>query len=106
MVCIGMTDWECVYPVANFRALCSRKQLSFFPPGVSAGLRKIALKLKLKKVVEQQGDHYIIKTLSTFRNYTISFKVDQEFAEFTKGLDNRHVKVRINKVCDDEMRLS
>lgn len=60
--------------------------------GVSAGLRKIALKLKLKKVVEQQGDHYIIKTLSTFRNYTISFKVDQEFAEFTKGLDNRHVK--------------
>lgn len=92
MVCKGMTDWECVYPVANFRALCSRKQLSFFPPGVSAGLRKIALKLKLKKVVEQQGDHYIIKTLSTFRNYTISFKVDQEFAEFTKGLDNRHVK--------------
>ncbi|KAM4738362.1 retinoid-binding protein 7a [Anableps anableps] len=60
--------------------------------GISAYLRKIALKLKLRKVIEQQGDQYIIKTLSTFRNYTISFKTGQEFEEFTKGLDNRHIK--------------
>ncbi|XP_047233557.1 retinoid-binding protein 7a isoform X2 [Girardinichthys multiradiatus] len=60
--------------------------------GVSVYLRKIALRLKLRKVIEQQGDQYIIKTLSTFKNYTISFKIDQEFEEFTKGLDNRHMK--------------
>ena len=30
---------------------------------------------------------------STFRNYTISFRVGQEFEEFSEGLDNRHVKV-------------
>ncbi|XP_067449707.1 nicotinamide/nicotinic acid mononucleotide adenylyltransferase 1 [Thunnus thynnus] len=60
--------------------------------GVSAYLRKIALRLKMRKVIEQQGDQFIIKTSSTFRNYTISFRVGQEFEEFTKGLDNRHVK--------------
>ncbi|XP_068453599.1 retinoid-binding protein 7a [Clinocottus analis] len=60
--------------------------------GISPCLRKIALKLKLKKVIEQRGDKYIIKTTSTVRNYTISFTVGQEFAEFTQGLDNRHVK--------------
>uniref|UniRef100_A0A667WQ41 Cellular retinoic acid-binding protein 1 n=1 Tax=Myripristis murdjan TaxID=586833 RepID=A0A667WQ41_9TELE len=57
-------------------------------------LRKIAQKLKQRKVIEQQGDLYIIKTISTFRNYVFSFKVGQEFEEFTQGLDNRHVKVR------------
>lgn len=60
--------------------------------GISPHLRKIALKLKLKKVIEQQGDQFIIKTSSTFRNYTVSFRLDQELEEFTKGLDNRHVK--------------
>ncbi|XP_054465129.1 retinoid-binding protein 7a [Anoplopoma fimbria] len=60
--------------------------------GISQCLRKIALKLKLKKVIEQRGDKYIIKTVSSFRNYTVSFREGQEFEEFTKGLDNRHVK--------------
>uniref|UniRef100_A0A8C6MKD5 Cellular retinoic acid-binding protein 1 n=1 Tax=Nothobranchius furzeri TaxID=105023 RepID=A0A8C6MKD5_NOTFU len=55
-------------------------------------LRKIALKLKQRKVIEQQGDLYIIKTISSFRNYTISFKIDQMFEEYTKGLDERVVK--------------
>ncbi|XP_070695998.1 retinoid-binding protein 7a [Pempheris klunzingeri] len=60
--------------------------------GVSLHLRKIALKLKPRKVIEQQGDQYIIKTATTFRNYTVSFRVGQEFEEFTKGLDNVHLK--------------
>ncbi|KAK7878591.1 hypothetical protein WMY93_030427 [Mugilogobius chulae] len=60
--------------------------------GVSACIRKIAVKLRLRKAIEQQGDQYIIKTLSTFRNYTIVFRVGHELAEFTQGLDNRHVK--------------
>lgn len=64
-------------------------------PGISPYLRKIALRLKLKKVIEQQEDRFIVKTCSTFRNYTIAFRVDQEFQEFTEGLDNRHVKVKM-----------
>uniref|UniRef100_A0A3Q1CRY9 Cellular retinoic acid-binding protein 1 n=1 Tax=Amphiprion ocellaris TaxID=80972 RepID=A0A3Q1CRY9_AMPOC len=60
--------------------------------GISPFIRKIALRLKLRKVIEQQGDQYIIKTTSNFRNYTVSFRVGQEFQEFTQGLDNKHVK--------------
>lgn len=53
----------------------------------------------MRKVIEQKGDQYIIKTCSTFRNYTVSFRVGQEFEEFTEGLDNRHVKVTNTKHC-------
>ncbi|XP_040050206.1 retinoid-binding protein 7a [Gasterosteus aculeatus] len=60
--------------------------------GISPGIRKIALKLKLKKVIEQLEDQYVIKTVSKFRNYSVSFREGQEFEEFTKGLDNRQVK--------------
>lgn len=73
-------------------------------PGINRYLRKIALALKLKKVIEQQEDRYIIKTCSAIRNYTIAFRVDQEFQEFTEGLDNRHVKVKTElqaNVCVD-----
>ncbi|KAG7519050.1 hypothetical protein JOB18_000375 [Solea senegalensis] len=58
--------------------------------GISLCLRKIALKLKLKlrKVIDQ----YILQTLGHFRNYTILFRVDEDFEEFTQGLDNRNVK--------------
>lgn len=62
-------------------------------PGLSLYLRMIALRLNMWKVIEQKEDQCIIKTCSTFRNYTVSFKVGQDFDEFTQGLDNRHVKV-------------
>ena len=65
-------------------------------PGISPCLRKIALTVKVKKVIEQQEDQYTIKTTSKVKNYTIAFRVGQEFEEFTKGLDNRRVKVKIN----------
>ncbi|XP_019743558.1 retinoid-binding protein 7a [Hippocampus comes] len=59
---------------------------------ISPCIRKIALKLKIRKLIEHQGDQYIIKTCSIFRNYTVSFQVGQEFEEFSEGLDNRHMK--------------
>nr|XP_057939441.1 retinoid-binding protein 7a isoform X2 [Doryrhamphus excisus] len=62
---------------------------------IKPSLRKIALKLKLRKVIDQQGDQYVIKTCSTFRNYTVSFTLGQEFQEFTKGLDDRHMKTLV-----------
>lgn len=62
--------------------------------GIGPFLRKIAVRVKMRKVIEQQGDQYIIKTISSFRNYNLTFRVGQEFEEFTWGLDGRHVKVR------------
>lgn len=90
----------CLQPVGEFVhqscPLYTKGEHILYVPGISPCLQKIALKLKLKKVIEQQGDKYIIKTVSTMRNYTISFRAGQEFEEFTEGLDNRHVKVKIN----------
>uniref|UniRef100_A0A8C2E4Z9 Retinol binding protein 7a, cellular n=1 Tax=Cyprinus carpio TaxID=7962 RepID=A0A8C2E4Z9_CYPCA len=51
--------------------------------GISLYTRKIALKIKHRKVIEQVGDRYVVKTLSTFRNYTFSFRVNEEFQECT-----------------------
>lgn len=70
--------------------------------GINEVTRKIAQKLKLKKVIEKQGDLYFIKTISTFRKYIFSFRVGQMFEEFTKGLDNRHCK---SLVACEENRL-
>ncbi|XP_051734981.1 retinoid-binding protein 7a [Ctenopharyngodon idella] len=60
--------------------------------GIGLYTRKIALKLKHRKVIEQVGDQYVVKTISTFKNYTFSFRANEEFQEFTKGLDDRHCK--------------
>lgn len=58
--------------------------------------RKIAVHLHQTKVIVQNGDKFETKTLSTFRNYEVNFNVGEEFEEYTKGLDNRKVKVGLN----------
>ncbi|XP_076870411.1 retinoid-binding protein 7 isoform X1 [Brachyhypopomus gauderio] len=58
--------------------------------------RKIAKVLKPQKVIEQDGDFFTIKTLTTFRNYSCSFKIGEEFEEVTKGLDNRTCQTVVN----------
>ncbi|XP_036410013.1 retinol-binding protein 2-like [Megalops cyprinoides] len=57
--------------------------------------RKIAAHLSQTKVFVQNGDKFETKTLSTFRNYELSFTVGEEFEEHTKGLDNRVVKTLV-----------
>ncbi|XP_048470820.1 retinoid-binding protein 7 [Rhincodon typus] len=54
--------------------------------------RKIASLLSPQKIIEQKGDSFIIKTISSFRNYEVQFTVGEEFEENTKGLDNRKCK--------------
>lgn len=61
--------------------------------GIDFATRKIAGMLKPQKIIEQDGDSFNIKTLTTFRNYSCSFKIGEEFEEVTKGLDNRKCKV-------------
>ncbi|XP_030632330.1 retinoid-binding protein 7 [Chanos chanos] len=64
--------------------------------GIDFATRKIARMLKPQKVIEQDGDNFIIKTISTFRNYSCSFTIGQEFEEITKGLDNRKCQTVVN----------
>ncbi|XP_005006766.1 LOW QUALITY PROTEIN: retinol-binding protein 1 [Cavia porcellus] len=56
---------------------------------VNVALRKIANLLKPDKEIEQDGDHMIIRTLSTFRNYIMDFQVGKEFEEDLTGIDDR-----------------
>ncbi|XP_063064950.1 retinoid-binding protein 7-like [Engraulis encrasicolus] len=63
----------------------------FFLADLSYVVRKAAALLHQKKVIEKVGDTIIVKTLSTFRSYIVSFTLDEEFEEYTRGIDNRHV---------------
>ncbi|KAM5154182.1 LOW QUALITY PROTEIN: retinol-binding protein 1 [Callospermophilus lateralis] len=56
---------------------------------VNVALRKIANLLKPDKEIVQEGDHMIIRTLSTFRNYIMDFEVGKEFEEDLTGIDDR-----------------
>uniref|UniRef100_G1MZ18 Nicotinamide nucleotide adenylyltransferase 3 n=1 Tax=Meleagris gallopavo TaxID=9103 RepID=G1MZ18_MELGA len=56
---------------------------------VNVAVRKIANLLKPDKEIFQNGDHMIIKTLSTFRNYIMEFDVGKEFEEDLAGVDDR-----------------
>ncbi|XP_051944557.1 retinol-binding protein 1-like isoform X2 [Hippocampus zosterae] len=62
---------------------------------VNVAIRKIATLLKPDKDIVHEGDHIIIKTLSTFKNYNMDFFVGVKFNEYTKGLDNRNVKALV-----------
>lgn len=63
------------------------------PTDIDFATRKIAVRLTQTKIIEQAGDDFKTKTNSTFRNYNLDFTVGVEFDEYTKGLDNRNVKV-------------
>ncbi|XP_050925718.1 nicotinamide/nicotinic acid mononucleotide adenylyltransferase 1 [Lates calcarifer] len=56
---------------------------------VNVAIRKIATLLKPDKDIVHDGDHIIIKTLSTFKNYNMDFYVGKEFEEDLSGVDDR-----------------
>ncbi|XP_075997183.1 retinoid-binding protein 7 [Genypterus blacodes] len=64
--------------------------------GIDFAIRQIAKMLKPQKVIEQEGDCFTIRTISTFRNLERSFKIGEEFTEVTQGLDNRTCQSVIN----------
>lgn len=47
------------------------------------------------KEIIQNGDHMIIKTLSTFRNYNVEFDLGKEFFEDLAAVDGRKCMVSI-----------
>lgn len=62
---------------------------------VNVAIRKIATLLKPDKDISHDGDHIIIKTLSTFKNYNMDFYVGKEFEEDLSGVDDRKCMVSI-----------
>ncbi|XP_062386723.1 nicotinamide/nicotinic acid mononucleotide adenylyltransferase 3 [Sardina pilchardus] len=56
---------------------------------VNVAIRKIAVLLKPDKEITQDGNHLVIKTLSTFKNYLMDFEVGKEFEEDLSGIDDR-----------------
>uniref|UniRef100_A0A803TEK2 Retinol binding protein 1 n=1 Tax=Anolis carolinensis TaxID=28377 RepID=A0A803TEK2_ANOCA len=56
---------------------------------VNIAIRKIANMLKPDKEIIQNGDHMIIRTLSTFKNYIMDFHIGKEFEEDLTGVDDR-----------------
>ena len=51
------------------------------------------LLLKPDKEIDHQGNHMIVKTLSTFRNYILEFEVGVEFEEDLRIVDGRKCQV-------------
>lgn len=60
---------------------------------VNVAIRKIANLLKPDKEIVHDGDHIIIKTLSTFKNYNMDFYIGKEFEEDLSGVDDRKCMV-------------
>ncbi|XP_048450693.1 retinol-binding protein 1, partial [Rhincodon typus] len=63
---------------------------------VNIALRKIAVLLKPDKDIAQTGDHMIIKTISSFRNYLMEFDIGKEFPEDLTGIDDRQCMTTVN----------
>ncbi|GCC29364.1 hypothetical protein chiPu_0007805 [Chiloscyllium punctatum] len=63
---------------------------------VNIALRKIAVLLKPDKDIAQTGDHMIIKTISSFRNYLMEFDIGKEFPEDLTGIDDRQCTTTVN----------
>uniref|UniRef100_A0A8C2KAA5 Retinol binding protein 1 n=1 Tax=Cyprinus carpio TaxID=7962 RepID=A0A8C2KAA5_CYPCA len=61
----------------------------WYPDYLGTLLHKDCHPVKPDKDITQDGDHFIIKTLSTFRNYNMDFVVGQEFEEDLSGVDDR-----------------
>ncbi|XP_067108630.1 retinol-binding protein 1-like [Osmerus mordax] len=69
---------------------------------VNIVIRKIASYLSLDKEILQNGTHFLIRTISTFRSYDMDFLVGEEFQEDLTGVDDR---ICMTTVCWEQDRL-
>nr|XP_044995685.1 retinol-binding protein 5 isoform X2 [Jaculus jaculus] len=63
-------------------------------------LRKIVLLLKMDKEIEHRGERMVVKTLSTFRNYVMTFELGVEFEEDLRMVDGRKCQVLRTSHCE------
>ncbi|XP_029437645.1 retinol-binding protein 5 isoform X1 [Rhinatrema bivittatum] len=62
---------------------------------INVALRKVICLLKPQRELIQDGDHMIIKTLSTFKNYIMDFQIGVEFEEDLGAIDGRKCKTTV-----------
>ncbi|XP_041038343.1 retinol-binding protein 1-like isoform X2 [Carcharodon carcharias] len=65
-------------------------------------LRKIVCLLSPEKDICHDGDHMVIKTLTTFKNYVMDFNIGVQFEENLEAIDGRRCQTT---VCWDGDRL-
>ncbi|KAM4031416.1 retinol-binding protein 5 isoform 1-T2 [Anomaloglossus baeobatrachus] len=63
---------------------------------LNVALRKIVLLLRPEKEFIVDGNHMIIRTLSTFRNYIMDFTLGEEFEEDLGVIDGRICKTTVS----------
>lgn len=80
-----------LYSLFNNNSFVNKCFLIFCSTGVGFATRQVGNVTKPTIVISHEGDKVVIKTLSTFKNTEISFKLGEEFDETTA--DDRHVKV-------------
>lgn len=73
---------------------------------IDFAFRKIATHLTPTKIFTQDGDSFVIKTQSAFKSYDLIFTVGVEKEEFTKGFDNRSIKVNNSLYNCDPLLMS
>lgn len=83
--------WTCLYLVRSKPRSVSFRLAPNFLAGVGFATRQVGNVTKPTVVISQEGDKVVVKTLSTFKNTEISFKLGEEFDESTA--DDRNVKV-------------
>ncbi|XP_053306218.1 retinol-binding protein 5 [Spea bombifrons] len=62
---------------------------------INVALRKIVLLLRPEKEFVVDGNHMIIRMLSTFRNYIMDFTLGEEFEENLAVIDGRTCKTTV-----------
>jgi len=69
--------------------------------GVGIVTRKMAITLSPTIEIKTEGDEYSIKTITTFKNTELKFKLDEEFDE--ARMDGVTVKTKITKEGDNKL---
>ncbi|XP_043935639.1 retinol-binding protein 1-like [Protopterus annectens] len=62
---------------------------------INIALRKIVCLLHPDKEIIQNGNHMIIKTLTTFRNFNMDFELGKEFEEDLGPVDGRKCQTTV-----------
>lgn len=64
------------------------------PPDINVVLRKLVCLLKPDKEIIHTGDHMVIRTITSLRDYVMDFDVGVQFEEDLGPVDGRKCQVR------------
>lgn len=67
---------------------------SCHPPDINVVLRKLVCLLKPDKEIIHTGDHMVIRTITSLRDYVMDFDLGVQFEEDLGPVDGRKCQVR------------